>query len=191
MSKNLGLKNYLFKMADVLEKYNIEFFLSSGTLLGAIRDNNFIKGDADIDIGVKYKYFKDGKLWHNILADLKKVNIYPHINWNDFASTCFLNANKVPLDVYHYKKEGKYYNIYLKDMISKFPEEFISSLDTLIFLERKFKVPHNPEKYLNYLYGNDWRIPQHGKKGRTNKIPYKHYTLISYQSIMPLYKDVK
>jgi len=191
MSKLIGLKNYLFKMADVLKKYNVEFFLSSGTLLGAIRDKDFIKGDIDIDIGVKINYFKDNKLLAKVCADLKKVNIYPHINWNDFASTCFLNSNKIPLDIYYYNKKGKYYNIYLKDKISRFPQEFIDSLDKIIFLGREFKIPHNPEKYLEYLYGKDWRIPQVGKKGTSNKIPYKHYTLISYHSIIPLYRKQK
>lgn len=43
-------KNVLFELKDILDKYNIEYWLTWGTLLGAVRDKKFIDGDNDIDL---------------------------------------------------------------------------------------------------------------------------------------------
>lgn len=45
-------KKALFDLADVLEKNNIRYHLMHGTLLGAVREKDFIEGDIDIDLGI-------------------------------------------------------------------------------------------------------------------------------------------
>ena len=42
----------LMEMKDIFERNGKRFFLSSGTLLGAIREKDFISNDYDIDLGV-------------------------------------------------------------------------------------------------------------------------------------------
>ena len=44
------LYEMLEKICFVLNKYNIDYMLSGGTLLGAVRHNGFIPWDDDIDI---------------------------------------------------------------------------------------------------------------------------------------------
>ena len=46
-----GLKE-LMELKTIFDKHDKVFFLISGTLLGALRENNFIAGDNDIDLGI-------------------------------------------------------------------------------------------------------------------------------------------
>ena len=40
------------------------------------------------------------------------------------------------------------------------PSHFFTNLSTLEFYKMKFKVPKETERYLEYRYGKDWRIPK-------------------------------
>ena len=57
---------------DILEKLEINYFLHSGILLGAIRDNDFIKWDWDIEISVFGEEFDD-KI-DKVVEELKQNN---------------------------------------------------------------------------------------------------------------------
>ena len=45
-------KNEFLKICDILDQLNIEYFLQTGILLGAIREQNFVKWDWGVDISV-------------------------------------------------------------------------------------------------------------------------------------------
>ena len=42
----------LKEICEFLEKYDIKYWISAGTLLGIYRDNDFLKDDTDIDIEI-------------------------------------------------------------------------------------------------------------------------------------------
>lgn len=59
----------LLDVANILEYYNIKFFLDCGTLLGAVRDQKFIPWDNDIDIGV-LDNSGDKKVFEEVARDI-------------------------------------------------------------------------------------------------------------------------
>ena len=50
-------KKEFLKICDILDYHKINFFVTSGVLLGAIRDNSFIKWDWDVELSTYAKDF--------------------------------------------------------------------------------------------------------------------------------------
>ena len=72
------LASLLVRTRDFLDKLNITYWISEGSLLGAIRDNKFIPWDDDIDLAVPYDDFI--KLRNLILT-------YKHTNTKNTKNT--------------------------------------------------------------------------------------------------------
>jgi len=199
-------KYFLFKVADILEKNNIEFFLSFGTLLGVIREQDFIKWDNDIDIGFRKNYFSDNPtLWRKVIKELDEAHIIPNVVWFNHASTSILYKYEVGMDIYNsipqyytdtismdmycHIKRGNRYFVDLQGLQYYFAEKFIDTLEEITFLGRKFNIPKNPEEYLTYMYGKNWKIPKANRKGTKNKIKRPEIKEIRYKHIMPYYGE--
>ena len=141
------------------DKYNVTFFLVYGTCLGAIRENNFIEDDSDIDIGV---YGNDKNLLL-LLINLQKdfdCQLYEH---KDKLMKMNIRMKwTIDLNMFH-KINGKWY--YLKKyepnkdrfLAKEFEDKYFDSLWEIDFLGNKYKVPAFTKEYLEYLYG-EWRI---------------------------------
>lgn len=82
----------LCAFADFCDKYKIEYILSDGTLIGAIRHNDFIPWDDDIDVNMDSVNFK---------KFVKKIKKHPipgfHFSW----------LNTDPQHPYHFAKFRK------------------------------------------------------------------------------------
>ena len=53
MDINKAIKS-LLQIKKILDKYDIEYWLDEGSLLGAVRDKRLIEWDKDIDLSVWY-----------------------------------------------------------------------------------------------------------------------------------------
>lgn len=158
MKKEEAFKD-LTNMKKVFDEEGVKFWLAHGTLLGIIRDNDFIPWDDAVDIHVmeedflpKMDVLKEKLMRCNfIFRDAKKplgtkVNIYNYYHrQKNSISALFLNSKY---------KDNKYR---LQNRI-KYPREFFEKEQMIVFKGEEFRVPSPPEKYLAYIY-KKWKTP--------------------------------
>ena len=144
-------KENLILFKQIMEKNNIAFSLAYGTLLGAIRENNFIAHDEDTDVAILAENEND---FLNILFELKE---------NDFV------VGRYEQNLLSIIRKGEYIDIYIfeKSLFGyrKFANEVLKEeylLETIKynFLDNDFNIPSKYIQYLEEHYGNDWKIPK-------------------------------
>jgi len=160
-------KSNLLLFANILDKNKIFFGLVYGTLLGAIRENNFIAHDEDTDV---YILDEDREKFLNILVILLD---------NGFVIGRYTN------DLLSIVKDGEYIDIYIyskyrfgyrkcENMIIK--DKYLIDTIEYKFLDYNFNIPKEYTELLVYLYGPNWKIP----KKHSHAANYKFSTKIKY-----------
>jgi lipopolysaccharide cholinephosphotransferase len=158
-NKQLKIRKLEFiKICKILDKLKIKYFLQTGILLGAIRDNDLIKWDWDIEISVFSNEFE--KKIDHVAKKLEKEFSIININkkHNDFKIDFLGKYNKhittYTIFAWNYSKKKKIF--WRKEFIV--PEKFLLKFSKIKFLGKKFNCPYKPKEYLTYAYGN-WKIP--------------------------------
>lgn len=173
-------------LKEVFDKHNIHYWLDYGTLWGAIRDDEILRYDNDVDVGVWKEYVslisktkKDFLKKRYILRVNKNHLNYELADINGKEMLCILFRTKT--DKYAYRmhffpfvkiillvdklKGYKIISFFWKVIIRLHlynDKEVTSTLETLgNFKKIKFyddyhRVPEHPEKYLSWLYKN-WK----------------------------------
>ncbi len=149
-----------------LEKVGVPWFVSFGTLLGFVRDGDFISYDTDIDLGV----WPDAPLdrivecmcEHEFVLRPKYLNgeaITLSDRVEGAVNVALYFRDKIALDIYvHFPAKNKIRSGMMIGPetlwfeVSKFTTEFGH------FLGHQFPMPGDPERYLQENYG-EWRIP--------------------------------
>ena len=97
-------KSIQIEMLAEIDRYcknnNLMYFMSYGTLLGAVRHNGFIPWDDDIDIAMPYPDFK--RFCQSYKNDIYKVNYWAinpsfHCNYAKFEDTRTLSEEDIDL----------------------------------------------------------------------------------------------
>lgn len=143
--KNLAL------LKKVLDKHNVSFLLFYGTLLGAVREKDFITHDEDIDLAILDE------------ERLKFIDSIP-----DLMSVGFKVARYDRRGLLSIIKDGEYIDFYF---FSKYndnlrccsgilcPDEFLENVAEYEFKGNIYLVPRNFKEYLIFEYGNNWMTP--------------------------------
>ncbi len=137
----------------VCQQYKVEFWLSDGTALGAVREQRILPGDTDVDICMSPEYWP---IFHDqVVPEL--VNKYGFIVFKDHLDFDFITLvyKDQDLDVNPIVPGG---------YCSSVPgpcDELIPHIGTLHPVQigsATYKAPSND--YLEFLYGPTWRIPK-------------------------------
>ncbi len=158
-------KEILLNLKDLLGINGIECWLMAGTLLGTIRENNFLTCDPnDIDLGLDIKnYWKVREIldksdfnykyiWNKEIAIYKGNNVHPHID------LFFHNYDDINFYCYSYKP-NRISSIWNEEWRMFIPKEILTPLKNINFLGTNFKIPAKTEAYLELLYGKNWKTP--------------------------------
>ncbi|MQG77153.1 MAG: hypothetical protein FI703_07500 [SAR202 cluster bacterium] len=142
----------------ILDQLGVVFLLSSGTCMGAIRDNAFIPWDDDIDlisvIGI------NGFTYESVDTAIAtfRENGYFVYESNGTKSRSFSMIKdhvRTGWDCYHIIDENVW--VYPRTQI---PAKLFTQPKEIEFLNEKFLVPNPPEEYLRRKYGEEWRTPK-------------------------------
>jgi len=137
---------------DLLNEYEIKWFLTSGSLLGAVREHNFIEGDDDSDIGI-LRNETDRPTIDHLIADMlakgykKRKYIDRHVITFDHPTEDW------HIDLWLFETDGVDYYHGGWSGYFKFPI-FIDELVKEEFKGLEVYIPRHYNLILKCLYGN-------------------------------------
>ncbi len=150
-------KQNLFDFKKVMDQHNLKFGLIYGTLLGAVREKDFITHDEDIDL---FMLEEDRNSFLNALADLKAVGL-DVVRYD--GKMISLMKEEDYIDVYFFKKGFLCYRTCGKMILNK---KFLSFVDQIDFLGKQFWTVKDPMHFLKNMYGKNWHIPIQNKHAK-------------------------
>ena len=182
-------REVLIQTQNVFSQNDMNIYLSFGTLLGAVRDKNFIKGDLDVDVYVKDENQLLTSLWKIKSSGLYLIRVQPHMVY-----TFRLGSNpRCYIDVYILRRSLTFWGIYCYELNGlMIPKKYLQD-GKISFLGRTFLCPADPKKLLRFWYSETWNIPI-GKFEKKYKYEvsshyyYKHFKEFLKRNFKKLYK---
>ena len=159
---------------SVIEPSEITYGLFFGTLLGAVREKNFIEHDEDIDI---YVLDEEREKFLRLLGTFKKKGLDVVRYEYDMIS---LMRNNEYIDIYFLKQKLKY-GIFKVRVFNNEYEYAAKNLENPVkqlFLGMNIFMPQDPEKVIKKIYGKDWRIPLINRPSQPNTV-YSKFSKMS------------
>jgi lipopolysaccharide cholinephosphotransferase len=168
-------KENLLDFKKTADENNLVFILAYGTLLGAIREHNFIKHDIDIDL-ISYD-------------EIKLIDMIQKLQNEGFN---FVRYEINPL-YYSFKRNSVYIDVYIASKVKnsyyllnkKIKSSYITKTVQYSFLGALFLIPKEYEKILVELYGKDWLIPQKDKYGNFQDHDIRKKIFIYIKNLIP------
>lgn len=141
----------LLEAREIFRRYGKRFFLDRGTLLGAVRESDFIASDYDIDLGV----FADEVALDEIKEMFQGTRF--GLNQDSDFKVGLISPSGIQLDLFSTRRERGYF---VSSGYRSIHHWYFSPFELIEFefLGEMFLIPSNYEKHLEENYGN-WRTP--------------------------------
>lgn len=149
IAKDIARENLII-LREELIKTDIKWGLIFGTLLGAIREQDFIDHDEDTDV---YVFHEHKKKLFNMFSELKE-NGFEVVRYQGYLLS-IMRKNEY-IDFYFFKRKlfgrraGELY----------VPRRYFSSTEIITFHGHSFPTLNEPRNFLCYTYGPDWDVPR-------------------------------
>lgn len=178
----LKLYQLMKDVHEVFEKNKLQYWIDSGTLLGAVRHQGIIPWDGDIDIGLR---FEDGFRFQQLIPEFERLGY--EVDEAYFGFKIYLIENKndrlhnICCDIFMFAKDGDKYHYYSPESYKRWPgtllEKELFPLKLYKFGDLQVWGPNKPEPYLTALYGNWQKIAyrqneDHLAPGEKSSVPF-------------------
>lgn len=156
-----------------MESVQCDYWLAFGTLLGAIRDNNFISYDTDIDVGVSIDTDFDkveSALRQFGFKKMRKIELYTTGNCQERGFELTFIQDNILIDIFVFDKIPGTNRIYTHTCL--WDNDHFQYLSTVLrvitpftgiskynFLGIDVNVPSNYDEYLKAYYGEEYNKP--------------------------------
>lgn len=162
----------LFSLIDeALKEKGLFYWLEYGTLLGAMREHDFIKHDTDMDFGMMYSdheyvptamVVKGIKLFAQEFVESRSALIQKYIYKGIIFDVYFyeISEDNDTRTCYSFYNIGKYRRSDKKRErgVKKLTYPH-SGFEKTVFLGRNVNIPANTDTYLRLLYGDNYMNP--------------------------------
>jgi len=146
----------------ILAEFGYELFITYGTLLGCIREGDFIRHDNDIDMTYVSRHSDPDSVRGEFVQICSKLI---DLGYRGFITRHGIGIKRpVYLDIFfsYFTHDGKYqiaYGYHGREVIGT--NLFTDTVDAALGTHT-VKVPRRSEELLAQLYGDGWRIPDPG-----------------------------
>ncbi|MGQ1890049.1 LicD family protein [Thermophagus sp. OGC60D27] len=170
---------FFLKLVDVLDHFDVPYFLEGGTLLGVVRDRNLLPWDHDIDFSINHSELKKLRelRWHFFLkgyklsvrksrknigpfkkGDVTVIKVKPILPYLAKEWIFFGKRDHVVCDIFVKQSDGEYHYWQAKEKIMRVSNKYHDRYDSIEYLGRDIMVPSNYKDYLTEKFG-DWSVP--------------------------------
>jgi hypothetical protein len=169
MEKKIAKEN-LFLLKKVFDANGVSFRLGFGTLLGAIRDKDFIVGDKDIDLVF---LLEDKIVVESLLPSLSSIGFSVFLNKNNYL---LLKRKGVQVDLYFFSKRNVFDVLFERVSCGYglwcifIPDRFNYAVPLKFFGVGFWGLP---VEWLSYTYGN-WWVKRNTRGSRSRTFTSKH-----------------
>ncbi len=152
------VKDMLREAKQIMDQLEVVFFLRQGTCLGAVRDNELIPWDDDLDLGsvIGLNGLSESSI-DRVVAAFRDNGYFVKVESNDHYINAAMMKSSMRMDWACYRVIDE--NIFHYPGI-RLPIRLFAELKEIEFIGEKFLVPNPPEEYLRIKYGASWMTPK-------------------------------
>ena len=149
-------------VTTLLDTHDVRYWVGCGSLLGALRDQDIIPWDTDIDLYVLSEDIEP-------IMGLIRTHLTPkrltYISSPYYSRVCISLTNHNGIDLFvlhpHATDDVRYFRLYGDNQTTyEIPNVCLESMDTATFAGRQIKIPLHAEALMKLVYGHDWRVPK-------------------------------